>query len=319
MDTFDFTLRKKRDTGLLFSDFFKFFKLIFKHFHNVILNLSLPFALIFTIGTYVGITYIRNSIINSNLEDVQVFVIVYVVAILALILFALFVSIFGFEYFILLSKNKNLNFTIKDIYISAKKNVFKHLKFTLIAILFTSLIIIPYFVFGFVINFIPILGTIIFMLLMFLFSFVIYLYYAYLFCALYLYLEERAGLIDSLKLAFPLIKKNYIHYGISAFIFNYLVSFVAMAFFIIPIVIIGIISLVSLKDWIDIDSFFDSVSGKSVIAIGTSFLFLINIITIFYTISFYFLIYQSAIEETYHEETQDAIDLIGTLKDENFL
>lgn len=319
MNTFDFTLRKKRDTGLLFSDFFKFFKLIFKHFHSIILNLILPFALIFTIGTYVGITYVRDSIINSNLEDVQVIIIVYVIAVLTLIFFALFISIFGVEYFVLLSKNKNLNFTIKDIFKNSKKNVFKHLKFTILAIVFSTLIFIPYFGIGLVINFVPILGTIIFMLLMFLFSFVVYLYYAYLFCALFLYLEERAGLIDSFKLAYPLIKKNFVHYGISAFIFNYLVSFVAMAFFIIPVIIIGIISLVSLKDWIDIDSFFDSVSGKSVVAIGTSFLFLINIITIFYTISFYFLIYQSAIEESFHEETQDAIDLIGTLKDENTL
>lgn len=223
------------------------------------------------------------------------------------------------EYFVVLSKNKNLNFTIKDIFKNAKENIFKHLKFSVLAILFSTLIFIPYFGIGVIINFIPILGTIVFMLLMFLFSFVVYLYYAYLFCALFLYLEERSNLIDSFKLAFPLIKKNFIHYGISAFIFNYLVSFVALAFFIIPVVIIGIISLVSLKDWIDIDSFFDSVSGKSVVAIGTSFLFLINIITIFYTISFYFLIYQSAIEETYHEETQDSIDLIGTLKDENTL
>src|SRR5690606_12815598 len=78
--------------------------------------------------------------------------------ILLIFLFFILISSFGIEYMLLLEERKDLSFTSNDIYKRIKSNLGKYFIFFLSSIPVGFVLMIPFVILAFILNFIPVLG-----------------------------------------------------------------------------------------------------------------------------------------------------------------
>ncbi|MCB9201447.1 MAG: hypothetical protein H6604_00140 [Flavobacteriales bacterium] len=309
MEKLDFVFRKRRDIGLLISDFLDLFKKTFKHFHSTILTLALPFISIFVALIYFALSFGKDFFNNPSNSDIEIIFIYVGFFMLLFMFFFMFIYIFITEYVLKVYKAGNLDFTWKEVLQNCKKYFSKYLKFFLGSILVYLILAIPLILVSFILAFIPFIGGLIN-------QFISTILGVYIIVSFFLYRERNFSLSDSFTQSFNLIKSKLFEYAVASFIFSLMFFIIIGVIILIPSLIIFFISFNSLQDWIDFNSFFDSSLGKIIVLLGSFLMMLMYILFSMYYSLFHSLIYFSAIEENFQEETEDEVDLIGTTKDE---
>jgi len=306
MKLLNFTFKKTRRFGDLIQDYISLFKIIFKHLNAKIISIALPVVAVFILLIYYLATFVTGMI--NSLEPFNSISMSFIPMILILLVFLFFILIttFGIEYMFLLEERQDFSFTSKDIYMRIRQHLGKYIRFFLSSILVGLLIMIPFVIIAFVLNFIPIVGQLVLGIM----SACLLLFFN---CALFLYLQDREGIWDSYRASFRLIGAKVFEYGAASYVLQLMAQIILGFIALIPIAIIGIIAFSTIGFSIQ---FFDGFAGKFLVSIGGSILMLFLIFFSIYMVTFYVLQYFSLLESTYKEDTLEQINQIGGTIDE---
>ncbi len=307
MEPLNFTFKKSRGIGDLLQDFISLFKKIFKHYNGLILSLALPFLAIAILITFYFSRFVTAALSsNEMLFASGTFSIFLSVSVLFFLLIFLIISCFGIEYMLLLEEKGNTQFTTKDIYRNIKKNLSKYITFFFASIVVVLIFAIPLMLIYVILAFIPVIGNLAMGVVSACFG-------LFLYCALFLYLQDREELWESYKASFYLLKSKIFAYGAAAYIFQMLAQILLLLLTLVPLIILAIIGFTT----VGFDArFFESFLGKFLFSIGSSLFFLFFMISTIYLIGFYMLQYFSLLESSYKEDTLETIDQIGGTEDE---
>lgn len=307
----DFEFLKKRGFGELIGDFIALFKRIAKHFHGVFLTLSLPFIAVFMVAVYFATRLITEQTYGEDFDADSFWEIFFVIlgAIGLMFLMSILISGLAIEYTRILFRNHSLNFGVKEVFSSFRRNFPKYLKFFFYSILVMAIIIIPFGLVYSISVFLPIIGGIIN-------QWEIGVLYLFFYFSFFAYLDGRTNLLSSASYGFRLLKAKFWGYTLANFIFMFVSQVLIFIFFIAAIAIFLIVYFNTLQRDFDMYNFFNSVGGKITISIGGAILMFFTTLITIYQIVFMKLIYYSAIEERFGEAISDEIEKIGTTKDE---
>jgi len=307
MEQINFIFKKTRGFGDLIQDYISLFKIIFKHLNGRIIGIALPFIAVFILAAYY-LTTVFSDLIKSPGDFASVASIAFIpmILILFLVLFFILISIFGIEYMFLLEERKSMDFTSSDIYKRIKQNSGKYVRFFLSSLVIGLVLLLPLFALSAVLNLIPVFGSL-------LLGIITACLMLYIYCALFLYIQGRGGLVESYRASFHLVKAKILEYGLASYVFQLMIQIIMVFVILIPAIIIGIIAFSTVGFS---DQFLDGFMGKFLVSIGSSIFMLITIFFTIYIILFYVLQYFSLLESSYKEDTLEQIDQIGGTADE---
>lgn len=302
MDRLDFEFKKSRGLGELIQDYISLYKRIFKHFNRSILRFILPFVAIFLCLIYIGFNYASSFFFDTANSGFTAFAVAVIIGILVTFFYFIFIPTYGIEYMFILEERGSTDFDGSEVRRAVIGHLRKYIAFFFAATLISFLLAIPLIAVILVSSFIPIIGQIASGVLISILT-VIY------FGALMLYRKSRAPLFDSFMASFRLMRKKLFIYGLSAYIFQFLISICLGILTIIPAVVIFLIAFnsVSMNQ-----VFFMSITGRIILSIGGTILFSVYTIASIYMATFFSLIYYSSLEATEKEGTLDKIDQIGS-------
>lgn len=307
MEQINFNFKKTRGFGDLIQDYISLFKIIFKHLNARIISIAMPFMAVFILIAYY-LTTVVNEIMKSagDLGVMASLAFVPIVLLLLIFLFFILISAFAIEYMFLLEERRDLDFTSSDIYNRIKENAGKYIRFFLSSIVVGIGLLFVIGILGMVFNLIPLVGRIAIGIVTACMTLFIY-------CALFLYRQDREDLWGSYGASFRLIKGKILEYGAATYAFQVMIQIVMVLIAFIPLIIIGIIAFTTVGFSAQ---FFDGFLGKFLATIGGSIFMLFLIFFSFYMIGFYVLQYFSLLESSYKEDTLEQIDQIGGTADE---
>ncbi|MFZ4862733.1 ABC transporter permease [Sphingobacterium sp. Mn56C] len=300
MELKDFDFSKERSLSEFVQDYINLLKIIITHFMGTLLQM-----LVFPIGVMLLLGYFVSTKLNLNIDytaqDFNALMLVLLCAGGALMLVALLAFGFATEYFVLLRNSKSLNFTHRDVWQSFKRHSRQYLRFLLASIGVCILICIPVGIALFISLFIPLIGFV-------LSGVSVALLELWFFMAFMLYREEEYRIGGSFKAAFNMVKNKMVDYGMAAFLVSFIFRILMSLIFILPSLILWILSLNFLGMT---EQFYETFSGHLVITflslMGTLFVIFSYILSVIC----YGIIYEAAKELRFGDTIFDRIHAIG--------
>lgn len=303
MELAQFEFKRERKLSEFVQDFINLLKLIFGHLSTVLLKmLTLPICGMLLVGYYIS-TQLNLHADYSSGEVVDI-VLLFALAVGAMVLIGLFAFGFSIEYFILLRDRRKTDFTGSDIWQQFKINILKYFRFLLAAVIVVVIIFIPVALAIFLSAFVPFVGT-------FMVGIITAMVGVWFFTAFMLYREDYYDLVDTFTAAFSMLKSKIWEYGVASYLVNFLFQALLSLISIIPVALFAFLSYTYVGFN---DNFFDTFWGRIVVTGGSLLVTLFFILYYMLAVISYGIIYETAKELRFGDDMFERISNIGRRK-----
>lgn len=299
-------LKRQRDVGEMISTYFDFLKKNFKPFLNIFISYNGLFILGFLGVSYLLVTgyvgaFNSSSVVGIENNNSNYFIFLFTGAMGFFILYII-TAVLNYSlaaaYTIQYEENKGIVVEKKQVWEMVKQNLGK-------IILFIILMVIGYIAVmmaGFILAFIPVIGT-------FAYYLIILTYTSWTGLSFMSMINDNKEVTDAFGEGYNLLKKYYWKSILTNLVIGILLAILMMVVLMVPGILIGIYAFHSLDTGVDL---VNSPVANVVWTIALS------LVLILYTINQSLaqfvngILYYSLHEETYNEATRERIDKIGS-------
>ena len=298
-------LKQQRDVGEMITTYFEFFKKNFKPFLNIFISYNGIFILGFLGVSYLLVTGFVGTFVNTPAYGIEAdnssYQAYFIVGVVGFVILFLITALLNYSlaavYMIQYEQNKGEAVEKRKVWEMIKLNLGKIILFVILAMFMYVVLMI----FGVVISFIPLLGTIAYYIMILAFM-------SWMGLSFMAMLNDNKEVTDAFGEGWKLMRKFFWKSVLSNLVIGMLLGILMMVVMMIPGILIGIYAFHSLDTGVDLTN---SPVANLIWTLALSFVLILY--TINQSLSQFVngILYYSLHEETYNEATRERIDNIG--------